>query len=82
MEILGVTVQGAQTGQGDGGLLCSKRAELVQVQSPPAQAQLAGNGLSASSSSVQGEEGEEEERTLRLSQGCPRHCYRVENAAC
>lgn len=59
-EILGCCCTRDLAGKGDDeGLLCSRGAELAQLQSPPAQAQVPGNAV------VQREEGEEE-RTLRL----------------
>lgn len=46
LEILGCCCIRELTGKGeDEGLLCSRRAELAELQSPPAQAQLMGNGL-------------------------------------
>lgn len=46
LEILSCCSIRDLTGKGDDeGLLCSRRAELLQLQSPPAQAQLMGSGL-------------------------------------
>lgn len=46
LEMLGCCCIRYFTGKGDNeGLLCDRRAEMAQLQSPPAQAQLMGNGL-------------------------------------